>query len=122
MTTLHRRAWLAGLASLAVLALGSGRGRADRMTTTDTTDFVTAMIPRSQYGMVLFDASAFDANWSQGDSQFDPTGTPPQRPGPYTDSNTPASRSPEANEERWLDENSTPLMVNRYNGTLIRGE
>ena len=39
MTTLHRRAWLAGAASLAVLAFGSGRGRADRMTTTDTTDF-----------------------------------------------------------------------------------
>jgi hypothetical protein len=28
----------------------------------------------------------------------------------------------ERNEEAWLDNNSTPLMINRYNGTLVRGE
>jgi peptide-methionine (R)-S-oxide reductase len=39
MTTLHRRALLAGAASVAVLALSPGRGRADQMTTTDTIDF-----------------------------------------------------------------------------------
>jgi peptide-methionine (R)-S-oxide reductase len=39
MTALHRRALLAGAASLAVLALGNGRGRAKDMTTTGTIDF-----------------------------------------------------------------------------------
>ena len=28
----------------------------------------------------------------------------------------------EAREERWLDQNATPVLINRYNGTLIRGE
>ena len=29
---------------------------------------------------------------------------------------------PEQAEEDWIDKNSIPLIVNRYNGTLIRGE
>jgi hypothetical protein len=28
----------------------------------------------------------------------------------------------EAAEEDWLDKNSTLLLVNRYNGTLMKGE
>jgi hypothetical protein len=31
-------------------------------------------------------------------------------------------RAGRAHEEAWLDNNSTPLMINRYNGTLVRGE
>ena len=27
-----------------------------------------------------------------------------------------------ADEEQWLDVNATPLLINRYNGTLVRGE
>ena len=25
-------------------------------------------------------------------------------------------------EETWIDQNSVPLQINRYNGTLVRGE
>ena len=25
-------------------------------------------------------------------------------------------------EETWLDQNSTPLLINRYNGTIVRGQ
>ena len=28
----------------------------------------------------------------------------------------------DAAKEDWLDENGTPTMINRYNGTLVRGE
>ncbi len=28
----------------------------------------------------------------------------------------------ERGEEGWIDDNSVPLLINRYNGTLIRGE
>jgi hypothetical protein len=28
----------------------------------------------------------------------------------------------EGQEELWLDDNAVPVLVNRYNGTLLRGE
>jgi hypothetical protein len=28
----------------------------------------------------------------------------------------------ESDEEAWLDQNSTPLIIDRYDGSLIRGE
>ena len=33
-----------------------------------------------------------------------------------------AYNAAEQGEETWIDENSTPLLVNRFNGTLVRGE
>jgi prepilin-type N-terminal cleavage/methylation domain-containing protein len=61
---------------------------------------------RSQMGLVLFDSAAFKAQgFTDGDQGFDPSVT-----------------APETSEEAWLDANSTPLLINRFNGTLIRGE
>ena len=53
------------------------------------------------------------------DSQVDPR-TKPNGADTFNDASTPPSA--EAAEERWIDENSTPLLINRYNGTLVRGE
>jgi type II secretory pathway pseudopilin PulG len=66
---------------------------------------------RSQMGLVLFDAAAFKSqNFAEGDAGLglDTTAA----------SNTPN----EAAKETWLDTNSTPILINRFNGTLIRGE
>ena len=37
-------------------------------------------------------------------------------------SSLPGYPGPEQAEEDWIDQNSVPLIINRYNGTLIRGE
>ncbi len=71
---------------------------------------------RSQFGFVLFESEAFK-NLFGGDG---PTGA-------FTDLQV---RSPSANypgtdeskKEDWLDANATPILINRYNGTLVRGE
>jgi prepilin-type N-terminal cleavage/methylation domain-containing protein len=78
--------------------------------------------PVSKLGFVLFDEETFVNQFGQGrtndaaaysDTQVDnrvvfggPNDSPPE----------------EAAEEKWLNENSTPILVNRYNGTLLRGE
>jgi prepilin-type N-terminal cleavage/methylation domain-containing protein len=84
----------------------------------------------SQYGLVVFQREAFVG---QGFSVSDV---------PYTTPNAPVGAAPptsaawqagytatpagitisEAQEEAWLDQNATPLLINRYNGTLVRGE
>lgn len=65
------------------------------------------MAPRSGYGLVLFNREAFlGAGNDEADPQFDG--------GTYD--------TAEKDEEKWIDGNSVPLIVNRYNGTLIRGE
>jgi len=67
---------------------------------------------RSAVGMVLFEQDVFANN---GGADPDPQmAVPANSGGAYA----PAER----NEEAWLDNNSTPLMINRYNGTLVRGE
>jgi len=59
--------------------------------------------PVSQFGVVLFPLPAFRAaGYDMSDPQFggvDPAG-----------------------EEAWIESNAVPLLVNRYNGTLIRTE
>jgi hypothetical protein len=61
-------------------------------------------LPRSQFGVVLFEQELFASN----------SGTDPDR---YLDG---AALTPaEPAEETWLDQNSTPVLVNRYTGTLI---
>lgn len=67
----------------------------------------TAASPmQSAYGLILFDREAFANNGGVEDPQANeqPYGTG------------------ELGEEAWIDNNGTPLMVNRYNGTLVRGE
>jgi len=64
-------------------------------------------IVRSQIGFVLFDREAFRSN------------------GFTDDDGSPTVRQPsqaEQSKESWLDQNSTPILVNRYNGTLLRAE
>lgn len=68
------------------------------------------MPPRSQFGLVLFDRQAFD---NQGFTERDP-----QHDGSAGIYN---AASAEFTEERWLDDNASPVLVNRYNGTLVRG-
>lgn len=63
---------------------------------------------RTQVGLVVFESEAFtNAGGTLADPQIDGTG--------YTSGT-------EKDEEIWIDTNALPLIVNRYNGTLIRGE
>jgi type II secretory pathway pseudopilin PulG len=69
--------------------------------------------PRSQLGMVLFDRESFEGQgFAAGD--LDKGQTDPRAGG------TTAATEPD--EENWIDANSIPVIVNRYNGTLVRGE
>ena len=68
-----------------------------------------APIPTS-FGLVLYDR---DAHSTQNFPAQDPTVS-----GVAYTSGTPAA----SDEETWLDANATPLLINRYTGTLVRGE
>jgi type II secretory pathway pseudopilin PulG len=71
----------------------------------------------SQFGFVIFDHEAFKAQaYTDGDDVLDPTNVS----GGYGSPNS--SPPSEADEENWLDKSSTPILINRYNGTLIRAE
>jgi prepilin-type N-terminal cleavage/methylation domain-containing protein len=50
-------------------------------------------------GFVLFDKQAFFTNYSSVSILFDPT-----------------------TATQWINDNATPILINRYNGTLMRGE
>jgi prepilin-type N-terminal cleavage/methylation domain-containing protein len=79
---------------------------------------------KSQIGLVLFDresmrgavarnpATPQDEDSRDLDWQFSPSVGAYNQNAPYD----------EASKERWLDDNAVPLLVNRYNGTLVRGE
>lgn len=65
--------------------------------------------PYSLFGFVLYDAEPFRSlGYTDNDPQFDPSA------GSYA--------GQEKSEEDWLDKNASPVLINRYNGTLIRGE
>jgi hypothetical protein len=69
--------------------------------------------------VIVFNAEAFNGQgFTEEDTQVGGSGFPNSKgaalPG--------YGGGPEQKEEDWLDQNSIPLMVNRYNGTLIRGE
>lgn len=67
---------------------------------------------RSALGFVIVEQERFtNAGGSLADPQLDSGAA-----GNY------ALNSPEFNEEKWLDENATPLLINRYNGTLVKGQ
>ena len=69
-----------------------------------------ALAPQSQIGFVLFDAEAFtNAGYTPCD-------------GTRLEGLAYSAGSVEYNEEAWLDQNATPIMLNRYNGTLVKGE
>ena len=65
-------------------------------------------LQRSAFGFVLIDGQAFKNNGSDTDPQFT---------GPVN-----SYAANEAGEENWIDENGTPVLINRYNGTLVRGD
>jgi prepilin-type N-terminal cleavage/methylation domain-containing protein len=74
-----------------------------------TADIIPKNAPaplRSQFGLVLMDREEFNNNADLPDAQVTAT--------------TYATR--EKGEEDWIDGNSVPLIINRYNGTLVRGE
>ena len=65
----------------------------------------------SSFGVVLYDRDAYA---SQKFPTIDPT---------FSGSNYSTGATPsESDAELWLDTNATPLLINRYNGTLVRGE
>ena len=65
--------------------------------------------PLSLFGFVLYDSEPFkSAGYNDVDPQFNPAA------GSYS--------SKELAEESWLDNNAVPVLINRYNGTLVRGE
>lgn len=71
----------------------------------------TTTVLRSALGFVLVEQERFNnAGGSLIDSQIDSATA-----GVY-------ANGPESREEAWLDENATPLLINRYNGTLVKGQ
>ncbi len=74
----------------------------------------------SQFGLVVFQRNAFSG---QGFPTIDPTYLYPTSSlsGQYSQSQN-GSTQTKAAEDTWMDTNATPLLINRYTGTLIRGE
>lgn len=67
---------------------------------------------RSQFGLVMFERDPYQTQgFSPTDAQIDGT--------TYGAAN---SVGTEWAEEKWLDDNSTPILINRYTGTLVKGE
>lgn len=75
----------------------------------DLTPKIPANPWMSSFGCALLDGDAFGSNGNLTDIQV----TPPVAGDTW---------AREQGEETWIDENSVPLLINRYNGTLIRGE
>ncbi len=68
---------------------------------------------KSQFGMLMYEQDAFvNAGWSDTDPQVIDG----------TNANYKTGSPAESAEEIWLDNNSTPLMINRYTGALVKGE
>jgi len=75
----------------------------------------------SQYGVVVFQQEAYLGQRSptQPEALYtDPTPALPSTPLPSYSTGSPTQLT----EENWLDQNATPLLIDRYTGTLIRGE
>jgi len=70
----------------------------------------------SQLGVVLFDKEAF---LTKGFSESD---TVLSGGNPSYGSSASGNAADEYHEEVWLDLNSTPLYLDRYNGTVLKGE
>jgi prepilin-type N-terminal cleavage/methylation domain-containing protein len=76
---------------------------------------------QSAFGLVVFSAEAFRSqDFTDSDAQVSGSGF--ANSSGAIGSSLPSYLGPEQTEEDWIDKNSIPLIVNRYNGTLIRGE
>ena len=80
--------------------------------------------PQSSFGFVVFSAEAYkSSDYSDADTQIGGSGFnngPNASLGGYM---TPGNNGKsEAQKETWIDQNSVPFLINRYNGTLVRGE
>jgi type II secretory pathway pseudopilin PulG len=75
----------------------------------------------SSMGLVAFDKQSFEGqNFYSGlPSQLKST-LVPSTSNPYNNTGYTGSQEPAA--DSWLDNNATPLLINRYNGTLVRSE
>ena len=71
---------------------------------------------RTQFGFVLYDEEPFKNLFGTTDDPYGDQDPQLNRGGNVT------ATSPEGREEAWLDQNAVPVLINRYNGTLIRGE
>jgi prepilin-type N-terminal cleavage/methylation domain-containing protein len=73
----------------------------------------------SSFGLVAFDKQSFDTQ-----NFYNGLPLPLTTAGATYGTTTGPQylNSPEANADTWLNTNSTPLLINRYNGTLIRAE
>ena len=85
-------------------------------TATDQTILtVNNAAPLSSFGFVLFDRGTAEDKFGSGVDGFNKDVwfvlNKPIPPG-----------DPEIGEESWLDDNSTAVLINRYNGTLVKGE
>jgi len=75
----------------------------------------------SQYGLVVYQQAGYlnQRSPTQPEALYiDATPASPLTPLPDYTSGTPSQQT----EENWLDQNATPLLINRYTGTLIRGD
>lgn len=78
---------------------------------------------RSQVGIILFDYDAFKSlGFTDQDADLQSTPQSYATAWPYNTTADGDNIHSEKDEEAWLDVNSTPLMINRYDGTLIRAE
>jgi len=73
---------------------------------------------RSQLGLVLFDREAY-LGANPPASGIAGVGSPDDDD--MIDGGSSLTNEEKA-EEEWIDKNATPLLINRYNGSLIRGE
>jgi prepilin-type N-terminal cleavage/methylation domain-containing protein len=80
--------------------------------------------PQSKFGFVLFNAEPFSGQGFGGEDAQSGGGGFVNKQGQSLSSYSSAGSGgrTEAEEESWIDSNSIPFMVNRYNGTLTRGE
>jgi type II secretory pathway pseudopilin PulG len=89
-------------------------GRAKDVVPVNPAPALAAKVLRSQIGFVLFDLQALKNQFAGDDALKDQ----------QVENTTMAwsTTSVEAQKEQWLDENATPVLINRYNGTLVKGE
>jgi prepilin-type N-terminal cleavage/methylation domain-containing protein len=87
----------------------------------------SSMFPKvpllSQVGLILFDHDAFQSlGFTDADADIQGVGYTTPWPINGTGGVNGDGIHSEFDEENWLDVNSTPITINRVNGTLIRGE
>jgi prepilin-type N-terminal cleavage/methylation domain-containing protein len=80
----------------------------------------------SQFGLVLFQRESFISQQFTVDDVITTVANAPPQPSTtaawQSAYGSSASGPSEAQEESWLDLNAAPLLINRYNGTLVKGE